>query len=101
MVAEGTIGVGQADIAADGTVTFNAADDTIAEQIIAVEAAMTALTAVAGETAIWADPSSAANAYIFVSDGTAGVGANDLLLLIEGDAAGAITLTGGDITAIA
>jgi hypothetical protein len=101
LVAEGTPGVGQAAIAADGTVTFDAADDTLTEQIIAVEAGMTAATAVAGETAIFADPASAANSYIFVSDGTAGVDANDLLIHIVGDAAGAITLAGGNITDIA
>jgi Ca2+-binding RTX toxin-like protein len=101
LVAEGTKGAGQAAIAADGTATFNGADDTLAKQIIAVEAGMTAGTAVAGETAIFADPAKAANSYIFVSDGTAGVDANDLLIHIVGDQAGAITLADGNITVIA
>jgi hypothetical protein len=102
LVAEGVAtGAGQAAIAADGTVTFHADDDTFAEQIIAVEAGMTAATAVAGETAIFADAADAANSYIFISDGVAGVGANDILIQIVGDAAGALTIASGNITAIA
>ena len=62
---------------------------------------MTAATAVAGETAIFDDVGTAGNSYIFISDGVAGVGANDILISIVGDLEGAITLTGGDITAIA
>ncbi len=99
LVAEGTIGVAQAAISATGFATFNAADDTLAERIVAVEAAMTAATAVARETAVFAF---GANSYVFVSDGTAGVGANDVLIKLTGIvAATGITLTSGDITAIA
>jgi S-layer protein len=99
LVAEGTIGVGQAAISATGFATFNAADDTLAERIAAVEAAMTAATAVARETAVFAF---GADSYVFVSDGVAGVGANDVLIKLTGIvAATGITLTLGDITAIA
>lgn len=99
LVAEGTIGVAQAAISATGFATFNGADDTLAERIVAVEAAMTAATVVARETAVFA---LGADSYIFVSDGTAGVGANDVLIKLTGIvAATGITLTTGDITAVA
>jgi hypothetical protein len=102
LVAEGSAAAaGQAAIAANGTVTFNAADTTIAQQIAAVEAGMTAATAVAGETAVFAVAGVAADSFIFISDGVAGVGENDVLIRIVGDAAGALTITGGDITAMA
>ena len=99
LVAEGTIGVAQAAISATGLASFNAADDTLAERIIAVEAAMTAATAVARETAVFVFGT---DSYIFVSDGTAGLGANDVLIKLTGIAAATgITLTAGDITAVA
>lgn len=101
LVDEGAAAAGQADIAADGTVTFDAADTTIAQQIVAVEAAMTTATAVAGETAIWTNTGDATNSYIFISDGVAGKGAGDLLIHIIGDTAIALTLSDGNITAIA
>jgi Ca2+-binding RTX toxin-like protein len=102
LVAEGSAAAaGQAQIAATGLVTFNAADTTIAQQIAAVEAGMTAATAVAGETAVFAVAGTPADSFIFISDGVAGVGENDVLIRIVGDAAGALTITGGDITAMA
>jgi hypothetical protein len=99
LVAEGTKGVGQAAISATGLATFDAADDTLAERIVAVEAAMTAVTAVAGETAVWAQGS---DSYVFISDGTAGVDANDVLIKLTGVAVTTgLTVAAGDITAIA
>lgn len=99
LVAEGTSGVAQATISATGKAAFNAADDTLAEQIVAIEAGMTAATATARETGFWSDGS---NTYVFVSDGIAGVGANDVLIKLVGiNATTGITLTSGDITAIA
>jgi len=62
---------------------------------------MTTATAVAGEAAIWTNTGDAANSYIFISDGVAGVGETDLLIHILGDTAGALTLSDGNITAIA
>ena len=100
LVAEGTLGAGQAAISAAGVASFNAADNTDALRIVATEAGMTAATAAAGETAIF-QSTNAANSFIFISDGVANVGANDILIHILGDAAGNLTLTGGDISAIA
>ena len=60
---------------------------------------MTAATAVAGEAAVFVVGS---DSYIFVSDGVAGLGANDQLIKLTGIvAATGITLTAGDITAVA
>jgi Ca2+-binding RTX toxin-like protein len=102
LVAEGaSTSATQAAIGSTGLVTFHSDDDTLTEQIAAVEAGMTAATAVAGETAIFADVADNANSYIFISDGTAGLGAGDVLIHIIGDAAGALTLAGGNITEIA
>jgi len=100
----GTLGVGQAAIAANGIATFNAADDTLAERIIAVQAAIAASgtlgAEVAGEFAIWQQ---GADAFLFVSDGAAGVGAGDVLIQLVGVTVGAggVTVASGDITAIA
>ena len=62
-----------------GTVTFNAADDTLAEKIIAAEAAMAGTTA--GEACMFQHES---DAYILVSDGTDTLGVNDALIKLTG-----------------
>jgi Ca2+-binding RTX toxin-like protein len=62
-----------------GTVTFNAADDTLAEKIIAAEAAMG--NAAAGEACMFQHES---DAYILVSDGTDTLGVNDALIKLTG-----------------
>ena len=100
LVAEGSADVaGTAAISGTGLATFNAADSTLAQQIAAVEKAMTTDTAVAGEAAVWAVGS---DSYIFISDGVAGVGANDILIKVTGVAATTgLTLLSGDISAIA
>jgi len=100
----GVQAVGQAVIAANGIATFHADDDTVAERITAVQAAIAAsgtpVAAVAGEFAIWQQ---GADAFLFVSDATAGVGAGDVLIQLVGVTVGAggVTVASGDITAIA
>ncbi len=100
LVAEGSAAAaGQAAISATGLATFNAADTTLAQRLTAVEAGMTAATAVANEAAIFAV---GADSYVFISDGTAGVGATDVLIKLTGIvAATGLVLTAGDITAAA
>ena len=100
LVAEGSnLVAGQAAISVTGLATFNAADTTLAQRLIAVEAGMTAATAVANETAIFAVGT---DSYIFISDGTAGVGATDVLIKLTGIvAATGLILTAGDITSAA
>ncbi len=99
LVAEGTLGAGQASISATGLATFNVADSTLALRIAAVEAGMTAATAAANETAVF---NFGGDAYIFISDGTAGVGATDVLIKLVGiTAATGLTVATGDITAVA
>ena len=62
-----------------GVVTFNAADDTLAEKIVAAEAAMA--NAAAGEGVMFQHGS---DAYVLVSDGTDTLGVNDALLKLTG-----------------
>ena len=96
--ASGMAGLG----AANGVkATFNAADTTFAQHLAAVENALTGNTATAWETAIWVE--AATDTYVFISDGVAGIGANDLLIKlagIDGTAAGfdVATLSGTDFT---
>jgi Ca2+-binding RTX toxin-like protein len=100
LVNEGGVGAaGTAAISATGLVTFNAADDTLAEQIVAVESGMTTATAAAGESGVWSDGT---NSYIFISDGVAGVGANDVLIQLVGvNVVTGLTVAAGDITGAA
>lgn len=99
LVAEGSGAAGQAVISATGRATFNIADSTLALRLVAVEAAMTAATAVANETAVF---NFGADSYVFISDGTAGVGATDVLIKITGiTTATGLTVVGGDIVTIA
>jgi S-layer protein len=102
LVAEGVLAPGQATISATGLATFNAADNTTALQLIAVEAAMTAATAVAGEAAVFVSADTPANSILFISDGVAGLTANDVAVEIVGIAAAAgLTVVGGDIATLA
>jgi Ca2+-binding RTX toxin-like protein len=97
LVAEGTLGAGQAAIAANGLASFNDADTTLAQRLVAVEAGMTAATAAAGETAVFVVE---ANSYVFISDGVAGLGVNDVLIELTGVVATGLTQAGGNITAV-
>jgi len=78
-----TVGAGSAGIGnANGVAaTFNAADDTLAERIIAVEAALSGNTNTNHEVAIFVD---SGNTYVFIADGIAGIGANDVLIKLTG-----------------
>jgi hypothetical protein len=96
-VAAGQAGLGSADGVA---ATFNAADNTLALKIAAVEKALSGNTNTAHETAIFVDNSST---YVFIADGVAGVGANDILIKLTGvDGTNAnfdvATLSGNDLT---
>jgi len=104
-------GVAQAGNAwvASGVVTFHISDNTLAKRLIAVEAAISDLNAdattgdaAAGDALVFGFGS---DSYIFVSDGTAGVGATDVLIKLTGIAPGSttdsLTIATGDITALA
>ncbi|MBK8176445.1 MAG: calcium-binding protein [Rhodospirillales bacterium] len=84
---------GNAAVDADGVATFDAADDTLAEQIVAVEADLGGDTA--GEYAFWEFNGST---YMFISDAVAGVGVDDVLIKLSG-VTGLTTanLAGGDL----
>jgi hypothetical protein len=99
LVAEGTSSATQGVVSATGKVTFHAdTADTLVAKLAATEAAMTAATTTAGEAALF---TAASSNYLFVSDGVAGLGANDQLILLTGvTAVTGITLTNGNITAI-
>lgn len=100
LVAEGTSSATQGVVSATGLVTFHAdTAATVAARLAATEAAMTAATAAAGETAVFVVST---DSYVFVSDGVAGLGANDQLIKLTGIAAATgITLAAGNITAVA
>lgn len=86
---------GVATISAGGVATFNAADNTLALHIAAVAAAQ---QATAGATTIWQE---GADSYLYISDGTLAVAATDVLIKLTGLTAGALTISGNAITAIA
>ena len=92
---------GTAAVTAAGIATFNAADDTLAEKIVATEAGINASGAAAqGQVAAFMHGS---DAYVFISDGTDGVDINDSMLMLTGvdltaTATDTITLAGGDFT---
>ncbi|TXI28108.1 MAG: calcium-binding protein [Nitrosomonas oligotropha] len=82
IVAGGSGGAGQAVLNAEGIATsFNAADDTLAERITAVESAIATGAAAAGQYAVFEFGS---DSYVFVSEGTDGVGAGDMLVKLTG-----------------
>jgi hypothetical protein len=97
---------GVAAISAASIATFNAADTTLAQRITAVEAGLTKSTAAssAGTTPRALDVAVfnyGADAFLFITDGTAGVGANDTLIKLTGvQVTSTFTIAGGDITAI-
>lgn len=97
---------GVAALATTGIATFNAADTTLALHIAAVEAALTKSTAASNagttptalQTAIWTE---GADTFLFVTDGTAGVGSGDTLIKLTGVVnTGTFTLGGNNVTAI-
>jgi len=72
---------GNAAINAEGVASFAATDDTLAEQVTAVEAAIAATGNANGATAFWEN---GGNTYVFISEGTNGVGAGDALIELTG-----------------
>ncbi|MDD4943895.1 MAG: DUF4214 domain-containing protein [Rhodoferax sp.] len=78
-----------------GVATFNAADTTFAQHLAAVAAAQQATN---GATTVWQEGT---DSYMFVSDGTLAVGAADILIKLVGVTAGALTVAGNQVTAMA
>jgi hypothetical protein len=97
-----TAGVGQAGVDANGLATFNAADDTFAEKLAAVAAAIdedgngAANNTTAGETVIFVHNG---DTYVYISDGTTGFGAGDDIIKLTGiTSLTTITVTNNNIT---
>jgi len=89
-------GAGVATVAGSGLLSFNGADTTFAQHLVAAEAALSG--GAANRAVVWQE---GGNAYVFVTDGAAGVGANDVLIQLTGvTLAGGFTFAGGNITAI-
>ena len=99
---------GHANVAT-GVVTFHISDNTLALRIIAVQDAIADnannngnANAAAGDALIFAF---GGDSYIFVSDGTAGVGTTDVLIKLTGIAGSTttnqLTIVNGDITGLA
>jgi hypothetical protein len=73
---------GKAGLAGSGAAaSFNAADNTLALRIVAIQAALADTTHTAGESAHWQEGT---DVYIFITDGVAGVGANDIIIKLVG-----------------
>jgi len=70
---------GSAAINANSVATFNAVDTTLAQQITAV--ANTLGSTSAGTSAVWGN---GADTFLFISDGVAAVGTNDVLIKLAG-----------------
>ena len=83
---------GTAQIATAGkAAAFAAADDTLAEKLTAVEAAINASgTAADGQAAVFTD---SGNTYVFISNGTDGIDAGDALISLGTFDASSLTLT--------
>lgn len=81
-VTNATATTGTAAINAEGIASFAAADDTLAERITAVDAAIVAGGAATdGQAAIFEFNG---DTYVFISEGTDGVGAGDALIKLVG-----------------
>lgn len=88
-------GPGVATISAKGVATFGFATASTAERLAAVEAA---LKGTDKSAVIWQDGS---DAFVFISDGSAGVTAGDVLIKLVGVTVGTgLTLAAGDIAQI-
>jgi Ca2+-binding RTX toxin-like protein len=73
---------GKAGLAGSGAAaTFNGADNTLALRITAIEAALADTTHTAGEAAHWQQGS---DVYVFITDGVAGVGSDDVIVRLVG-----------------
>lgn len=82
IVTNGTAVTGTAAINAEGKASFTADDDTLVERITAVEAGINAGGAAAtGQVAYFEFGS---DTYVFISQGTDGVGAGDALIKLVG-----------------
>lgn len=95
--AASTAAVGTAAINAEGLATFNAADDTLAEKIAAVNAGLLAGTEATGQVAIFEHDGSS---YLYVyDDGADTVDAADVLIKLTGvTGLTDSTISGGDLT---
>ena len=98
-IASGTtnFGAATASINSEGFCTFNAADDTLAERIIAAEDGIAENgVAAAGQFALFEH---GGHTYLFVSDGTDTLGAGDLLFQLNGvTGLTDTTIAGGNVT---
>jgi len=82
VVTNATASQAVAALSAQGIATFHSADDTLAEMITAVEAGINAGgAAAAGQFAVFENGGST---YVFISDGTDNVDANDNLIKLTG-----------------
>lgn len=93
----GTATAGTAAINAEGIASFNVADDTLAEKLTAVAAGVEVATATtAGDIAIFEH---GGDSYLFITDGTAGLSATDVLVKLTGvTGLTDSTITAGDLT---
>ena len=95
----GTGSAGVANISSTGVATFNTADDTFAEMLTAIDAAQNATGAANRSAAVF---TFGGDNYLFTGDGAGVAAATGYVVQLAGTTiAVGITLTSGDITAIA
>ena len=98
----GGVAAGDAAIISEtGLATFNAATTSLTDKIMSVEAGIqTGVAAAAGQTAVFNHDGAA---YLFISEGTDGVGAGDMLIKLVGiTATTGLTIDGsGDLIGVA
>jgi hypothetical protein len=86
---------GRASISALGLATFKSSDSTLSLRLSAVEDAMSeGSTPTAGEVATF---TVGGDSYLFVSDSTAGLSPNDVLIKLQNKSMTGLTIQGGDV----
>ena len=96
-VATAAAAAGDASISAAGLATFDPDDDTLAERLAATEADLSLESgAEPREFAFFQHTDG--NAYVFISDGSAGLTSGDTFIQLEGASSlSAATITDGDL----
>lgn len=85
---------GNATIMSGGVANFDNSDTSFTQHLTAVAAALDG--AAKGTAVEWSEDIS--NSYVYITDGVAGAGANDVLIKLVGVSNGGLTVSGMDIT---
>jgi hypothetical protein len=95
VATSGSTSVAATALITNGIASFNAADDTLAEKIVAVNAGLVAGTEADGQFAIFTDGS---DTYLYILEDTSdSVTSADVLIKLTGVAGATATVTSGDL----